>query len=103
MTQRLHHMAFRCRDSEETRAFYEDVIGLPLVGALPIESTATGRKVRVLHTFFQLKDGSHIAFFEAPDSPFDFKAQHDFDLHMALEADEDDVTRARAAAEARGV
>ena len=27
----LHHYAYRCRDCEETRAFYEDVLGLPLV------------------------------------------------------------------------
>jgi catechol 2,3-dioxygenase-like lactoylglutathione lyase family enzyme len=96
-------MAYRCRDSEETRAFYEDVIGLPLAAALPIEATATGRPVRVMHTFFALKDGSFLAFFEVPGAPFDFKPQHDFDLHMALEADEADVARARAAAEARGV
>ena len=60
MTARLHHMAFRCRDTEETRAFYEDVIGLPLAAALPIEESKTGRPVRAMHSFFQLKDGSYI-------------------------------------------
>jgi len=103
MTQRLHHMAFRCRDTEETRAFYEEVIGLPLQAALAIETTATGRPVRAMHSFFALKDGSAVAFFEVPDAAFEFKAQHDFDLHLALEADEADVERARAAAEARGI
>jgi len=103
MTQRLHHMAYRCRDSEETRVFYEEVIGLPLAAALPIEVSATGRAVHVLHTFFALKDGSFVGFFEAPDAPFDFKDQHDFDLHMALEAEPDDVERATAAARARGL
>ena len=103
MTQRLHHMAYRCRDSEETRAFYEEVIGLPLAAALPIEASATGRPVRVLHTFFALQDGSYLAFFEIPGAPFEFRDQHDFDLHMALEAEPEDVERARAAAEARGL
>lgn len=103
MTARLHHMAFRCRDTEETRVFYEEVIGLPLAGALAIQTTKTGRSANVLHTFFRLKDGSFIAFFEEPDAPFDFKAQRDFDLHLALEADEADVERANAAASARGV
>jgi catechol 2,3-dioxygenase-like lactoylglutathione lyase family enzyme len=103
MPERLHHMAFRCRDSEETRAFYEDVIGLTLAHTLPIEVTKTGRAARVLHTFFALKDGSFIAFFEAPDEPFEFRAQRDFDLHLALESDAEEVARARAAAEARGV
>jgi catechol 2,3-dioxygenase-like lactoylglutathione lyase family enzyme len=103
MTQRLHHMAFRCRCSEETRVFYEEVIGLPLAAALPIEVSATGRPVHVMHTFFALDDGSFVAFFEVPDSPFDFKPQHDFDLHMALEAEPAAVERAVAAATARGL
>ena len=82
-----HHIAYRCRDSAATRAFYEDFLGLPLAKALRIERTQTGRGTDVLHTFYRLGDGSYIAFFEARDMPFDFKAQHDFDLHLALEAD----------------
>ena len=31
MIKGLHHNAYRCRDSEETRRFYEDFLGLPLV------------------------------------------------------------------------
>jgi len=103
MPARLHHMAFRCRDTEETRVFYEEVIGLPLAGAFPIEQTATGRAARVLHSFFGLKDGSFIAFFEAPDEPFEFKEQRDFDLHIALESDPDEVERATAEARRRGL
>lgn len=85
MILKLHHAAYRCRNSEETRRFYEDFLGLPLVESLLITQTQTGRSTRVLHTFYRLDDGSHLAFFEVPESPFDFKAQHDFDLHIALE------------------
>ena len=85
----LHHAAYRCRDSEETRAFYEDFLGLPLVDAFEINTTKTGRKTGVLHSFYGMGDGSCIAFFEAPDQPFEFKDQHDFDLHIALEVDMD--------------
>ncbi len=81
----LHHAAYRCRDSEETRKFYEDFLGLPLARAFEIVETKTGRKTKVLHSFYEMGDGSYIAFFEAPDSPFEFKEQHDFDLHIALE------------------
>ena len=84
MIKGLHHNAYRCRDSEETRRFYEDFLGLPLAGTLVIDETKTGRSTHVLHTFYRMDDGSYLAFFEAPDSPFDFKAQHDFDLHIAL-------------------
>ena len=80
----LHHAAYRCRDSEETRRFYEDFLGLPLVDALPIRETKSGRSADVLHTFFSMADGSCIAFFEEPGEPFDFKQQRDFDLHIAL-------------------
>ncbi len=85
MIKGLHHSAYRCRDSEETRAFYEDFLGLPLSGALEIKETKSGRATKVLHTFYRLDDGSFLAFFEAPDMGFDFKPQHDFDLHIALE------------------
>src|SRR6476661_3659623 len=80
MIRGLHHNAYRCRDSEETRRFYEDFLGLPLAGTLEINETKTGRKTSgVLHTFYRLDDGSYLAFFEAPDialevSPEDLQA-----------------------------
>jgi catechol 2,3-dioxygenase-like lactoylglutathione lyase family enzyme len=83
----LHHAAYRCRDSEQTRQFYEDFLELPLVETLRIGKTATGRKANVLHTFYQMANGGCIAFFEAPDQAFEFKDQHDFDLHIALEVE----------------
>ena len=87
MIKGLHHSAYRCRDSEETRKFYEDFLELPLADAFEIKETKTGRETRVLHSFYQMGDGSFLAFFEAPDQPFEFKEQHDFDLHIALEVD----------------
>ena len=87
MIKGLHHNAYRCRDSEETRCFYEDFLGLPLASTLEIGATKSGRKTETLHTFYQLDDGSFLAFFEAPDMAFEFKAQHDFDLHIALEVE----------------
>ena len=102
MIKGLHHNAYRCRDSEETRRFYEDFLGLPLAGTLEISETKTGRKTDVLHTFYRMDDGSFLAFFEAPDMPFEFKAQHDFDLHIALEVDEPTLHEMLAKGKARG-
>lgn len=87
--KKLHHAAYRCRDSEETRAFYEDFMELKFKEAFTITETKTGRPVDVLHSFYQLDDGSCIAFFEDPDTEFDFKDQEDFDLHIALEVEMD--------------
>jgi catechol 2,3-dioxygenase-like lactoylglutathione lyase family enzyme len=91
MIKGLHHNAYRCRDAEETRKFYEDFLGLPLVNAFEITETKSGRKTHTLHLFFQMDDGSCLAFFEALDMPFEFKEQHDFDLHIALEVTQDDL------------
>jgi catechol 2,3-dioxygenase-like lactoylglutathione lyase family enzyme len=104
MIKKLHHNAYRCRDSEETRKFYEDFLGLPLVHTLRIEETKTGRSTGagVLHTFFQLADGSCLAFFEAPDMPFEFKDQHDFDLHIALEVEPEILESMFAKGKAQG-
>jgi catechol 2,3-dioxygenase-like lactoylglutathione lyase family enzyme len=104
MIKGLHHNAYRCRDSEETRKFYEDFLGLPLVHTLKIEETKTGRSTGagVLHTFYQLDDGSCLAFFDAPGMPFAFKEQHDFDLHIALEVEPDVLDKMLAKGRAEG-
>jgi catechol 2,3-dioxygenase-like lactoylglutathione lyase family enzyme len=107
----LHHNAYRCRDSEETRKFYEDFLGLPLVNAFEIRTTKTGRETSVLHHFYRMQDGSCLAFFEVPGEDgrdFEFKPQHDFDLHIALEVPRADlepwIAKGRAAGvETRGV
>jgi catechol 2,3-dioxygenase-like lactoylglutathione lyase family enzyme len=103
MIKGLHHNAYRCRDSEKTRQFYEDFLGLKLAHTLEITESKTGRTSRVLHTFFQMEDGSCLAFFEAPDMAFDFKPQHDFDLHIALEVDEPTLKSMFAKGKERGI
>jgi catechol 2,3-dioxygenase-like lactoylglutathione lyase family enzyme len=108
MIRGLHHNAYRCRDSEETRKFYEEFLGLPLVNAFPISETKSGRKTAALHSFYAMDDGSCLAFFEVPDSPFEFKQQHDYDLHIALEVSRDDLHRMlekgkQAGVETRGI
>ena len=103
MIKGLHHNAYRCRDAEETRRFYEDFLGLPLVKALNITETKSGRSTDVLHVFFRMGDGSCLAFFEAPDQPFEFKPQHDYDLHIALEVTQDELHAMFAKGRAAGI
>ena len=103
MIRKLHHNAYRCRDSEETRDFYEGFLGLPLADTLEIRETKSGRATDTLHTFYRLDDGSFLAFFEAPDMPFEFKPQHDFDLHIALEVDRAALEQMLAKGKARNI
>ena len=64
----LHHFAWRCRDAEETRHFYEDLLGLPLVHLIKADVVpSTGEFCPYVHIFFRLRDGSHLAFFDLGD------------------------------------
>ncbi|TSA14713.1 MAG: VOC family protein [Betaproteobacteria bacterium] len=103
MIRKLHHNAYRCRDSEKTRQFYEDFLGLRLAGTLEIKESKSGRKTDTLHTFYELDDGSYLAFFEAPDMAFEFKRQHDYDLHIALEVEMPVLTQMMAKGKAAGI
>lgn len=103
MIKKLHHAAYRCRDSEETRRFYEDFLGLNLASTLEITESKTGRKTSTLHTFYKLGDGSYLAFFEVPDMTFEFKRQQDYDLHIALEVEEPILKSMLAKGRERGI
>ena len=63
--QQLHHYAYRARDAEETRHFYEDLLGLPLYHIIQSDYVpSTGEYCPYTHFFFRLQDGSFIAFFD---------------------------------------
>ncbi|MGD9945347.1 MAG: VOC family protein [Burkholderiaceae bacterium] len=67
--QKLNHIAWRCRDAEETRAFYEDVLGLPLAHVVRADSVpSTGESCAFAHLFFRMRDGSFVAFFDLGDN-----------------------------------
>lgn len=66
--QGLHHFAWRCRDAEETRHFYEDILGLPLAHVIRADNVpSTGEYCPYVHIFFEMGDGSYIAFFDLGD------------------------------------
>ena len=61
----LHHVAYRAKDAEETRHFYEDILGLPLYHIIQSDYVpSTGEYCPYTHFFFRLQDGSFIAFFD---------------------------------------
>ncbi len=103
----LHHFAWRCRDCEETRHFYEDLLGLPLVHVIKADHVpSTGEYCPYVHIFFQMTDGSYIAFFDLGD---DVKADPSPNTpgwvnHLALRVDSvEDLRAAKARLEAAGV
>lgn len=68
MFQRLHHVAYRCKDAQRTVDFYTKVIGLEYsAGLMPPEGHRHwhyGDPSDSIHIFFKLGDGTFLAFFE---------------------------------------
>ncbi len=61
----LNHAAFLTHDTAKTMDFYTNVLGMRLVGhALDDKVGSTGEAQQFLHTFFEMEDGSCVAFFE---------------------------------------
>src|SRR6266478_3770702 len=92
-TKRLHHHAFRCRNAEETRHFYEDILGLPLTQTVIKNRNFTPGKSNFCHLFFELGDGSALAFFDCTGGLISrgYEPDTGWDHHIALEVEGDHV------------
>ena len=93
----LHHFAYRCRDCEETRHFYEDLLGLPLVHVIKADHVpSTGEYCPYVHIFFQMRDGSYLAFFDLGDDIASEPSPNtpSWVNHIALEMDSVEEVRA---------
>ncbi len=58
----INHLALVCRDAAVTTAFYEDVLGMPLVKTIELPFDLG------LHLFFDCGGGDTLAFFWFPDA-----------------------------------
>lgn len=91
VVQRLHHNAYVTKDQEATRAFYEDILGFPLIATWSEADELFGAVRVYCHTFFGLADGSALAFFQFADE--EDQTLFDPDLvpspfrHIALKVD----------------
>lgn len=103
----LHHWAHRCRDAEETRHFYEEILGLPLAHVVRADSVpSTGEHCPYVHLFFRLCDGSYVAFFDLGDDTAAAPSPNTpaWVNHLALRlSSEEEVIRMKALLEARGI
>lgn len=71
LAKSIYHAAYHCNNMQETVDFYINVVGLKYVAALRANTDPiTGKGCEFIHTFFELEDGSALAFFEvAGDKP----------------------------------
>jgi Lactoylglutathione lyase and related lyases len=94
MLQKLHHVAYRCKDAATTTDFYTKVLGLKFAHAIRGDMVpSTGAADPHLHIFFEMQDGSYIAFFELPAAPPAQRdpATPDWVQHLALEVESEAV------------
>jgi len=93
----LSHTAVRVRDLGKTREFYEDVLGLPLVSTqLQSVNPETGEPTNYMHCFFEVADGSTIAFFQFDEGirgPILPHTSDAFERHLALRTDTEEEVR----------
>src|SRR5262249_36513502 len=97
MLQKLHHIAYRCRDAQETVDFYTKVIGLKFAASLapPEGHKSYGEECDNIHIFFEMADGSYIAFFDVASSPPEQKDENTpwWVKHLAFEVKDMDALR----------
>jgi glyoxylase I family protein len=89
------HHAYACWDSEETRHFYEDILGLPLVATIVREDPLGSDGSLYCQTFFEIADGSVLAFVEHMSlfNPKHSTARGDSDRKVALAVEGEAMVR----------
>lgn len=107
LCKKLHHAAYRCKDARETVDFYTQMLGLKFSHAMGEDHVpSTGKYSPHVHIFFEMEDGSNIAFFECPNDPGDMKdmGSPDWIQHFAFEvADVPTLLNAKTELEAKGL
>jgi catechol 2,3-dioxygenase-like lactoylglutathione lyase family enzyme len=103
-----HHVAFACRDIDQTVKFYDDLLGFPLV-----HTEIQGKQEHFMrHIFFDLGDGSALAFFDlhSVGEPEDFRTDISTGMglplwvnHLAFRADAARIAEVRETMSAAGI
>ena len=85
----VHHHAYACWDSEETRHFYEDILGMPLVATAVLEDPLRKEGALCCQTFFEIAEGHVLAFFEQTSlfHPKEFTARSGLHRRVVLDVE----------------
>lgn len=68
--QRIHHVAYRCKDAKQTVAWYREHLGMDFVLAIAEDQVpSTHAPDPYMHVFIDAGGGNILAFFELPNSP----------------------------------
>ncbi|MCM5571834.1 VOC family protein [Burkholderiaceae bacterium FT117] len=104
---RIHHVAYRCRDAKETVDWYTKNLGMDFILAIAEDQVpSTHEPDPYMHLFLDAGGGNVLAFFEIPNSPPMGRDPNTpaWVQHIAFKVDsEQDLLQAKARLEANGV
>ncbi|MFZ1814582.1 MAG: VOC family protein [Rhizobiaceae bacterium] len=67
---RIHHVAYRCRDAKQTVEWYRDMLNMDFVLAIAEDHVpSTHEPDPYMHVFLDAGNGNVLAFFELPTKP----------------------------------
>jgi catechol 2,3-dioxygenase-like lactoylglutathione lyase family enzyme len=105
--QRIHHVAYRCKDAEQTVRWYGEHLDMGFVLAIAEDRVpSTHAPDPYMHVFLDAGGGNVLAFFELPNSPAMGRDENTpaWVQHIALKvASVDDLLSAKARLEAAGI
>lgn len=104
---RIHHVAYRCRDAQETVNFYRDLLGMEFKLAIAEDRVpSTQAPDPYMHVFLDAGQGNVLAFFELPNSPLMGKDPNtpEWVQHIAFAVEGiDELQAIKARLEAHGI
>jgi lactoylglutathione lyase len=107
LIERVHHVAYRCKDAKETVAWYEQHLGMNFVLAIAENAVpSTKAPDPYMHVFLDAGNGNVLAFFELPSQPPMGRDNNtpDWVQHLALKVDSmATLLAAKAKLEAAGI
>src|SRR5512146_2246913 len=105
--ERIHHVAYRCRDARETVDWYRKHLGMEFVLAIAEDRVpSTKAPDPYMHLFMDAGGGNILAFFEIPNSPPMGRDPNtpDWVQHIAFKVGSiDELLTAKARLEADGI
>ena len=107
LVQKIHHVAYRCKDAKQTVDWYEKHLGMRFVLAIAEnEVPSTGAYDPYMHVFLDAGNGNVLAFFELPNQPEMGRDPNTpaWVQHLALQVDSlDTLVATKARLEAAGI
>lgn len=104
---KIHHVAYRCRDAKETVEWYTRHLNMKFVLAIAEDQVpSTGAPDPYMHVFLDAGNGNVLAFFELPTQPPMGRDQNTptWVQHLALEvASMDELLETKQCLEAAGI